>query len=704
MPEGAKLTIGGTGTLMAFCRGAGAAIGGGDQQNAGEIIINSGEIMAYGGDGAAGIGGGKDGSGGTITINGGDVEAIGGMFAAGIGGGENGSGGTVTISGGNVAATGGGFAAGIGGGKNGSGGTVYISGGSIRTASDTDAGAENIGRGQGGESSGTLKNKPAEEGGVDVYLTVLTLSDAANTAIPETDIGFGGTAAGYGRNDLKTDSSGKLYFYIPEGYATAAYGGALYSENVVANHTDNAFAPVVQGACMVTYDLTSLTPDNLTSLALEGDPFSVTLVPVSGFALPAAITVKMGDITLVQGTDYTYDRATGVVSIGSVTGDLIITAEGVTPVLTITAAPESVGFGSLTLGYGASAAQTITVENTGNQSITLIQPTSEKYEIGALSDVVLAPDETATFTIRPKEGLPVGNHDEIITIAASGGASAQVDVSFTVNDYSSRTLTDNDTGISVSGKIDGGAVLSINELSLDDSGACDAIRQRMNDDDYMLLLGKDISLSGDFTGALTITIPVGARYNGQTLTILHCAGGVLETYTATVTNGKAVCSVTSLSPFAVFASAESEATLASVQTASVTDVSDTGAKLRGTVASDGGAAVTERGFVYGTALDPVVGGAGVTKVAVGSGTGGFAANLTGLKPDTIYYVRAYAINSQGTAYGESIRFTTNEDGSIPKTGDSGSSWIWWLLCGIGAVGVVTLTVFGKRRKGTKVEI
>jgi hypothetical protein len=42
----------------------------------------------------------------------------------------------------------------------------------------------------------------------------------------------------------------------------------------------------------------------------------------------------------------------------------------------------------------------------------------------------------------------------------------------------------------------------------------------------------------------------------------------------------------------------------------------------------------------------------------GAGTGSYSINLTGLSEGTTYYVRAYAINSIGTAYGEEIRFKT----------------------------------------------
>ncbi|MEI7980824.1 MAG: hypothetical protein WCI71_04175, partial [Bacteroidota bacterium] len=52
----------------------------------------------------------------------------------------------------------------------------------------------------------------------------------------------------------------------------------------------------------------------------------------------------------------------------------------------------------------------------------------------------------------------------------------------------------------------------------------------------------------------------------------------------------------------------------------------------------------------------------------GSGTGTFVSNLTGLTPNTPYYVRAYATNSVGTAYGNELNFTT-----LPAAFTCGSS-------------------------------
>lgn len=122
--------------------------------------------------------------------------------------------------------------------------------------------------------------------------------------------------------------------------------------------------------------------------------------------------------------------------------------------------------------------------------------------------------------------------------------------------YALRTLTDSKTDISVSGTISEDATLTVADMTLGDDAACDAIRSRMKDKAYVFLLGKDISLTGDFSGKLTLSFPIDAKYNGETVTILHCVNGTLETYTVKVQDGKATFEVDSLSPFAVFANAD----------------------------------------------------------------------------------------------------------------------------------------------------
>ena len=102
--------------------------------------------------------------------------------------------------------------------------------------------------------------------------------------------------------------------------------------------------------------------------------------------------------------------------------------------------------------------------------------------------------------------------------------------------------------------------------------------------------------------------------------------------------------------------------LATVTTASITNITETTAKAGGSVTNDGNAAVTERGVCIATVSNPTTSN---TKITAGSGTGSFTCNLTGLQANTTYYVRAYAVNSKGTAYGEQVSFTTSKTVVLP---------------------------------------
>ena len=93
-----------------------------------------------------------------------------------------------------------------------------------------------------------------------------------------------------------------------------------------------------------------------------------------------------------------------------------------------------------------------------------------------------------------------------------------------------------------------------------------------------------------------------------------------------------------------------------VTTGEVSGITSTTAVCGGEVISDGGAAVTARGVCWATTPNPTISDSHTTD---GSGLGGFVSNLSNLAPETLYYVRAYATNSAGTAYGEAKSFTSD---------------------------------------------
>ena len=106
----------------------------------------------------------------------------------------------------------------------------------------------------------------------------------------------------------------------------------------------------------------------------------------------------------------------------------------------------------------------------------------------------------------------------------------------------------------------------------------------------------------------------------------------------------------------------------SVTTGTVTNITTTTATCSGNVTSDGGSSVTARGVCWSTSQNPTTSN---SKTTNGTGVGSYTSNITGLSPNTTYYVRAYATNSEGTAYGEQKTFSTNAQQATPSvtTGD-----------------------------------
>ena len=95
--------------------------------------------------------------------------------------------------------------------------------------------------------------------------------------------------------------------------------------------------------------------------------------------------------------------------------------------------------------------------------------------------------------------------------------------------------------------------------------------------------------------------------------------------------------------------------LPTVVTQEVTDITGNSARCSGEVTSDGGDAVTARGVCWSTSPNPTL----VNNTAFGGmGTGSFTTQMTNLEIGTTYYVKAYATNSVGTAYGNEVSFTT----------------------------------------------
>jgi len=100
------------------------------------------------------------------------------------------------------------------------------------------------------------------------------------------------------------------------------------------------------------------------------------------------------------------------------------------------------------------------------------------------------------------------------------------------------------------------------------------------------------------------------------------------------------------------------ATIPTLTTAEITSITKTSATSGGNITASGGASVTEKGVCWSTSINPITTD---NKTSDGTGIGPFTSSITGLTAGTLYYVRAYAVNSVGTAYGSTVSFTTQQE-------------------------------------------
>jgi uncharacterized protein (TIGR02145 family) len=139
--------------------------------------------------------------------------------------------------------------------------------------------------------------------------------------------------------------------------------------------------------------------------------------------------------------------------------------------------------------------------------------------------------------------------------------------------------------------------------------------------------------------------------------------------------------------------------LASITTTAISSNTGTSAVSGGNITNNGGSLVTSRGVCWSTSPNPTTANNITTN---GSGTGSFTSTLTGLTANTTYYVRAYAINSAGTAYGNELSFTStgSSAGSITALNCASATNNGTLTAGTAASGVSSAVPYTGGNGGT----
>ncbi len=218
---------------------------------------------------------------------------------------------------------------------------------------------------------------------------------------------------------------------------------------------------------------------------------------------------------------YQYRAVVAGTYLPAVTSNSVLLTVNAAPTYTITADPTSKDFGSLAVGYGVPAVQTVTITNTGNSSVTLSQPTSTNYTIGALSTTTLAANGTVTFTVAPKAGLAVGAHNETLTVSTDHSTNATVELSFEVTAAPTYTITANPVTKDFGSLAIGYIAPAAQTVTITNTGNSSVMLTQPTSTNYAIGALSTTTLAANGTATFTITPKTGlavGNYN-ETLTV-----------------------------------------------------------------------------------------------------------------------------------------------------------------------------------------
>lgn len=221
--------------------------------------------------------------------------------------------------------------------------------------------------------------------------------------------------------EIQADPASVNYDDLKEGYDTPD------STTVTLTNTGNTTVSLVQPVGEY-FNIGELSASELN----PGDTTEFTVTPVTGLTAGD----YMDSIQIMQ------TNADGQEEVLT-TVNASITVSEVEKIYKLSVNPTELDFGKTKAGYGeAPEAQKVTVTNEGNTNVTLNTPSAKNFKIGKFSATELAPGESATFKIRPKEGLKAGSYTEAIAVNTDQNVSAKVNVKFTVKTVRKAKIAD----------------------------------------------------------------------------------------------------------------------------------------------------------------------------------------------------------------------------------------------------------------------
>ncbi len=410
--------------------------------------------------------------------------------------------------------------------------------------------------------------------------------------------------------------------------ATAGFSTYAWSANV-ASSSSNTATYTAAG----TYSVTATTSDGCTATAnksvTETNPQVASATGITGNTTicSGSTTILTANATASTGATLQYQWKKNGTAISGATG-ASYTTEALTANTSYSCDITAVQDGCTSAATTLSAA--VTIEESTLASVS-IAPATQTICAGETATMTAnAGSYNGTLSYQWKQGTTnVGTSASYTTGALSSTTTYTCVVTNTTTHGCATSMNANTTVTVTTPSV------AISSITASPSTVC---------------VGETTTLTptmGSYTGTLSYHWSTGETSSSITTAALTSA----TTYTLTVTATQGGCTATATKSIKV------TPTNTAATTGNVASITCVSATLQGvnTACSDA------RGFVYSaTNSTPTVGGTGCTDLSVPNGTGSFTYALSGLAPDSTYYVQAYSHAGSTYVYGGVKSFTTEE--------------------------------------------
>lgn len=427
--------------------------------------------------------------------------------------------------------------------------------------------------------------------------------------------------------------------YYARAYATNNFGTAYGTE--ISFKTQAATVPIIPTTTAAN-SITStsaksggtITNGGASSVTSRGVCYSTTISVPTISDLKTNDGTSIGTFTssltsLVPNTRY-YIRAYATNAIGTSYGDVktfstttatIPTGTATTPLAFITQSTATGGGSIIGDGGATITSRGICWSNVTTSPTTTNSKTIDGNVIGTFTSSLTNLVPNTTYYVRAYATNSVGTAYGSVLSFATVAATIPSGISTTA--LSSITQTTASSGGTVSS--DGGASIISRGVCWSNTTASPTITNSKTTD------GTGIgTFSSSLTGLLPGTTYYVRAYATNSVGTVYGNTRSFTTESATIPMG--------------------------ITTTSISSITQISASSGGSITNDGGATITSKGICWSsTTSNPTISNSNTNN---GLGVTSFLSSLTGLLPNTTYYVRAYATNSVGIAYGNVRIFTT----------------------------------------------